>query len=211
MIIADSFLWLHLPKTGGTSVQQLFRELAIPGITVDPDDTRAKHDSVALRESRGTWRAGHRRRFINARRLRSWLLSDWHHKRRHMNLPDLPFTPVRSGLFFSLRLGGVWVAADWWLHYFAVDESVTALRLEHLAEDLNRHLLPLLPPGTAALPLLPRENARPAEASTPTQASGEIFGPADLERIAAVNPRWSAWEQRLYGDVQAPPAEEATP
>ncbi len=197
MIVADSFLWLHLPKTGGTSMNRLFLDRAIPGIAVDPDDIPAKHDSVPRREHRGPWRAGGRRRFITARRLADWLVSDWQHKRRHMGLPDLDFAPVRCGLSYSLRLGGTWVAADWWLQYFEVDERVTALRLEHLAPDLNRHLLPLLPAGTPAFAELPRENSRPAGSQAPA------FSAADLERIAAVNPRWSAWERQVYGPADA--------
>ena len=195
MIIADHFLWLHLPTSGGTSINRLFNELALPGVHVDDDATSWKHDSVALRESRGSWRAGDRRRFITARRLESWLISDWHHKRRHMNLPDLDFEPVRSGLFYSLRLGGVWVAADWWLHYFELDERVTALRLEFLSTDLQRHLWPLLPHGTPAVRVLPHENAQAPAAV----AAHPAFSAADRIRIAAVNPRWHAWERRLYG------------
>lgn len=204
MIIAERFLWLHLPKTGGTSMNRLFREWAIPGISIDPDGERAKHDSIALREARGDWRAGSRRRFITIRRLDSWLLSDWQHKRRHMSLPDLAFEPVQQGLFYSLRLGGVWVAADWWLRYFELDEQVTTLRLEHIAEDLNHHLLPLLPAGTPAVQAetLPQENAAPAPID-----SGSSFGrsaPKALptESLYAVNPLWAAWEERVYGGRQ---------
>ncbi len=193
MIIADSFLWLHLPKSGGTSTNRLFRERALAGVIVDADDASHKHDSIALRESRGSWRAGQRRRFITARRLEHWLISDWQHKRRHMNLPELPFEPVRSGLFYSLRLGGTWVAADWWLQYFEVDERITALRLEHLQEDLNRHLLPLLPAGTAPFAKPPRENAKPAVINSSPALTND-----DRTHIAAVNPRWRAWEQRVY-------------
>lgn len=196
MIIADAFLWLHLPKTGGTSMNRLFRERALAGVSVDPDDTPQKHDSIALRESRCPWRAGDRRRFITARPLPHWLISDWQHKRRHMNLPELPFEPVRSGLFYSLRLGGTWVAADWWLHYFEVDEQVTALRLEHLQHDLNHHLLPLLPAGTAPFTTPPRENAKPANTTATATFTGD-----DLARIAAVNPRWSAWERQVYREA----------
>jgi hypothetical protein len=200
MIIADAFLWLHLPKTGGTSINRLFRDRQLPGLHVDPDDTAQKHDSVSLRESRGGWRAGSRRRFITSRRLEHWLISDWQHKRRHMNLADLDFEPVRSGLFYSLRLGGTWVAADWWLQYFQVDETVTALRLEQLQADLNSQLLPLLPEGTPSFSSLPRENTKPSSASL-AQPS---FSAEDLQRIAAVNPRWNHWQQRVYGQPITP-------
>ncbi len=194
MIIADAFLWLHLPKTGGTSMNRLFHERGISGVEVDNDSTSLKHDSVDLRESRGSWRANSRQRFITSRRLEDWLISDWEHKRRHMQLPDLDFEPVRSGLFYSLRLGGTWVAADWWLQYFDVDEHVTALRLEALHDDLNRLLLPLLPNNTAPFEAPPRENARPER-----HATNLTFSDAELERIAAVNPRWNTWQKKVYG------------
>ena len=193
MIIGERFLWLHLPKTGGTSMNRLFRERALVGVEVDGDDTSSKHDSVTLRESSSSWQAGKRQRFITARRLDAWLISDWQHKRRHMNLPDLEFEPVRSGLFYSLRLGGTWVAADWWLQYFELDEHVTALRLEHLCDDLNRQLLPLLPAGTAPFQTPPRENAKPAAINAAPE-----FTASDRARIRAVNPRWSAWEAQVY-------------
>ena len=194
MIVGNSFIWLHLPKTGGTSMNRLISERFFPGVAVDPDETHEKHDSVPLRESRASWQAGDRRRFITARRLESWLISDWQHKRRPMNLPDLDFEPVRSGLYYSLRLGGIWVAADWWLQYFEVDERVTALRLEHLQDDLNRHLLPLLPAGTMPFKRPPRENRKP----TAMTADEPIFSAEDQQRIMAVNPLWSSWQQQLY-------------
>lgn len=195
MIIADDFLWLHLPKTGGTSMNRLFRESEVAGIQIDPDHSSEKHDSVELRERRGSWRAGNRRRFITVRRLEAWLISDWEHKRRHMYLPDLDFSPVKCGLFYSLRLGGVWVAADWWLHYFNFDEHCTALRLEYLTTDLNQHLLPLLPAGTQQFSQLPMENSKPSKA-----ASSTLLRDFDYEQIRAVNPLWSTWEDQLYGN-----------
>jgi len=195
LIESPAFIWLHLPKTGGTSFNQLFRQQHLPECTVDPDHLDSKHDSIAIRESKSSWRAGQRPRFITSRRLEHWLISDWQHKRRHMNLPDLDFEPVRSGLFYSLRLGGTWVAADWWLQYFGVDEKVTALRLEHLQDDLNDLLLPLLPAGTPQFGALPRVNAKPSSANRNQPSLNQD----DLARITAVNPRWNHWQQRLYG------------
>lgn len=180
-------------------MNRLFRERQLAGVEVDSDNTPAKHDSIALREQRSDWQAGQRRRFITARRLEAWLISDWQHKRRHMNMPELDFTPVRCGLFYSLRLGGIWVAADWWLQYFELDQHMDSLRLEVLHEDLNRLLLPLLPEGTAPFESPPRENSRPAN-----QNDKPTFSPADLQRIAAANPRWNAWQQQVYGEGIAP-------
>lgn len=171
----------------------LFRELALPGVVVDPYEP-LMHDSVELRESRSPWRSGNRRRFITARRLDQWLISDWEHKRRRMGCPLLDFEPVRSGLFYSLRLGGTWVAADWWLQYFQVDDRVTALRLEHLEQDLNQHLLPVLPQHTPPFRDLPRANRK-----LNAVATQPLFTELDQERIASVNPRWAAWQQQLYG------------
>ena len=194
MIIAERFLWLHLPKTGGTSMNRLFRDRTDAGVQIDPDDTPAKHDSVALREERSSWRCADQQRFITFRSLESWLISDWNHKRRHLQTPDLDFNPVRSGLFYSLRLGGTWVAADWWLQYFELDQTFTALRLESLHDDLNRLLLPLLPEGTAPFNPPPRTNSRPN-----SQSASVGFSQDDRRRIAAVNPRWDAWQTKVYG------------
>ena len=195
MITSNQFIWLHLPKTGGTSTARLFRSLGIPGINVDPDEIDAKHESIQhrYRLQDGSLKAESRATIITSRRLANWLLSDWHHKTRKMRL-ELPFNPVKSGLFYSLRLGGTWVAADYWIHYFNVTSCRHTIRLENLEEDSNRYILPLLPTGTKPLKF-PRSNANQY-----SQEIEDFFGKLDLNRIYENNPAWAAWEKEIYGN-----------
>ena len=91
MLISTNFVWLHLPKTGGTSTAKLFREINIPDIAIDPDDVDMKHESIENRLKSNTV-AKHKKIIITTRRLTSWLLSDWHHKTKKWAL-DFQFNP----------------------------------------------------------------------------------------------------------------------
>lgn len=173
----------------------IFRQRAINGIHIDDDATSDKHDSIAIREGRIGISFIKQQRFITIRRLENWLVSDWYHKRSHMGLKDLSFEPVRGGLFYSLRLGGIWVAADWWLNYFQVDACTHILRLEYLAEDLNAKLLPLLPKKTDPFVTTLHYNQKRGAA---TRANEILFDENDLKRQAETNPRWSSLQKSLY-------------
>ena len=193
MITSDTITWLHLPKTGGTSTAQLFRKLNLPGISVDPDDEDAKHESISSRLGQIKPNPTSTT-IITSRRLASWLLSDWHHKTVKMGL-SLPFNPVKSGLFYSLRLGGTWVAADYWVHYFNAKSCTHTVRLEHLEEDSNKYVLPLLPNGTKSLSF-PLSNTNQY-----SQKIEDFFSDRDLKRIYDNNPAWTGWEEKIYGNL----------
>ncbi|WP_186480320.1 hypothetical protein [Synechococcus sp. NOUM97013] len=193
MITGNDFIWLHLPKTGGTSTARLFRELKFPCINIDPDDVDAKHESIQTR-FKSINVLSSKKSIITTRRLARWLLSDWHHKTKKMGL-EIPFEPVRSGLFYSLRLGGTWVAADYWIHYFNATSCTHTVRLEHLEEDSNRYVLPLLPKGTIPL-RFPNQNTNQY-----SRKIEDFFGKRDLNRIYENNPAWTAWEEKIYGNL----------
>ena len=193
MIISSKFIWLHLPKTGGTSTARLFRSLNIAEIEVDPDEVDRKHESINNRLNSNINRRSEST-IITTRRLVSWLLSDWHHKTKKMGL-ELPFNPVKSGLFYSLRLGGTWVAADYWVHYFGATSCTHTVRLEHLEEDSNRYVLPLLPKGTNPLKF-PHSNSNQY-----SQKIEDFFSEHDLNRIYENNPAWTSWEKEVYGNL----------
>lgn len=193
MLISSNFIWLHLPKTGGTSTARLFRQLNIPGISIDPDHVDKKHQSIQDRLENFTQEED-KKVIITSRRLTSWLLSDWHHKTKKMGI-NLPFDPVKSGLFYSLRLGGTWVAADYWVHYFNAKSCTHTVRLEHLEEDSNKYVLPLLPNGTKSLSF-PLSNTNQY-----SQKIEDFFSDRDLKRIYDNNPAWTGWEEKIYGNL----------
>ncbi len=192
MIVGPSFIWLHLPKTGGTSTARLFRELSLEDVFIDADETDSKHDAWSLRSKQTNLDKDNKKAFITLRQLPGWLISDWHHKTISMGL-ELPFEPVRSGLFYSLRLGGTWVAADYWLHYFAIQECDAVVRLEHLEDDANRLIHPLLPEGIPKLSFL-NHNAKHYP-----RKLGRYFNSHDIRRIYENNPFWRLWENKAYG------------
>ena len=193
MIEGPNFVWLHLPKTAGTSTAQLFRELNLSGVSVDPDHIDRKHESIQNRLK--SFKSNpDKARIITTRRLASWLLSDWHHKTKKMGL-KIPFGPAKSGLFYSLRLGGTWVSADYWIHYFNARSCTHTVRVEHLQEDSNRYVLPLLPKGTK---LLKFSQQNTNEYSHKIE---DFFGRSDLKRIYNNNPAWTAWEKEMYGST----------
>ena len=194
MIYNDNFVWLHLPKTGGTTVHNVFKDMGIPGLHVDNNNSKTKHDSLHQRERTG-WKAGKRKPFITIRRLEDWLISDWMHKKTWMGLNDLPIEPVQSGLFYSLRLGGTWVAADWWIQYFQIDDSFTFLRLEHLEDDINEKLLHYVTDKTEALQIKAHDNKN--QNRNRITKSHQI-DPINLDRIKITNPKWASIEAILY-------------
>ncbi len=192
MISNKKFVWLHLPKTGGTSTARSFRNMHIAGVHVDPETEDMKHESIEARFGLANTQTN-RLTIITSRRLVHWLLSDWHHKTIKMGL-DLPFAPTTSGLFYSLRLGGTWVAADYWLRYFKATSCDRVVRLEHLEEDSNKLVLPLLPAGTPNLKF-PDKNRNKYN-----RKMEHFFSTRDLNRIYSNNPIWSAWEEKIYGN-----------
>lgn len=192
MIIGDRFIWLHLPKTGGTSTSRLFAELGIPSIVADDQSLDSKHESIEARLPDWEFDVQSKPIFITLRRLPQWLLSDWHHKRLKMGL-EIPFEPVKSGLFYSLRLGGVWVAADYWMRYFRIERCSDVIRLEHLEEDVHQKIARLLPSSTPPL-CFPKDNV-----NRYSRDLTEYFSSGDLGRIYASNPIWQQQEQQAYG------------
>jgi|GEM_PF-916927 hypothetical protein len=79
MVIADDFVWAHLPKTGGNSTSEMFH---LVGAADGIDDLRSpsKHESFEQRQANsGADLTVNRKRIMNIRRLPHWLLSRAQH------------------------------------------------------------------------------------------------------------------------------------
>ena len=197
MIWNEQFVWLHMPKTGGTTMSRIFRNIDDSTLNIDDNSKDKKHDSEYDRKKRdNTWNIGIRRRIINIRRLSSWLISDWKHKREHMQLPNLSFEPVKCGLFYSIKLGGVWVTADYWLKYFKIDEQTQILRLEYLENDFKKYIYPLTKPRNNTIEFNRKDNS--IELHEKQAKLYNITNQSDLNTIYRNNPYWAEIEDRLY-------------
>lgn len=182
-------------------MNSMFRSFNSKTITIDNDGSPGKHDSIALRQTRrnDNWGVNGKTTVINYRPIESWLYSDWKHKRRHLEFANLDFEPVRAGLFYSLRLGGTWVAADWWIEYFQIKENTVSLRLSNLEADINSKLLPLLRKDgiNGQISNVPHLNNNQDDLLLE-----QVFNDEDRRRINSVNPKWMEWQNRVVQENQ---------
>ena len=197
MIITPHLAWVHLPKTAGTTTDQLFVASGIPLLWHDSQATPVKHLPPGEHPSQAELPLAGRQPVANFRRLPHWLLSNYHHKLQHMGL-QLEAAPMRQGLFWRERQQQ-WFPADWWLERFGIDERWTLLRVEQLKADFLACLQRHEPIGRIArwrVRLVGAQNR-----SSYTRALDPWFSPADLEILYGANPRWAALERQLYGDL----------
>lgn len=135
MITHRNFLWFHLPRTGGTTTAAWLRavnEALLLGALIDPDEQPKKHDNRLIRELRGTPGLSRRSVAMNMRSLPEWLFSNYKFARRKGLA--VPLDRYLKGEYFSLRVGA-WCPADWWLHYFGVEDITHFLWVDRLEAD----------------------------------------------------------------------------
>lgn len=194
MILSPRLIWLHLPRTGGTSTVQVFRD-AVTNLpqafqsewSIDDDSLRAKHDNLAIRSMRLGLDPRATRMAMNFRPLDDWMLSNWKWARAQgLNVDRSRY---QNGEFFSLRLGK-WCRADWWLDYFDLTDSIQLIRLTHLEEDLSE----LMEWAGLKLPVeevVPRLNG--LSSSDGEQAQG-FCSELAMER----NPIWMKYQRKMW-------------
>lgn len=200
MIWHNDFVWLHLPRAGGTATANWVREIfqrnnshagsALARVSVDDDLLRQKHDNLLTREIRFGEISGCRSVVMNFRRLDEWLLSNFKFaKAAGMNVS---LERYLAGEYFSLRLGN-WCLADWWLHYFEMERVSHYFRLDRLEEDWRQFLQDTVGLEIPACHNIVKMNQAP-ECAECWPALHEGCWRVAYEK----NPAWTKLEQQIF-------------
>jgi hypothetical protein len=81
------------------------------------------------------------------------------------------------------------------MRYFRIENCSGVIRLEHLEEDVQQKIVPLLPPQTPPLNF-PKDNVNHY-----SRDLTDYFRSSDIRRIYCNNPIWKQQEQEAYGRI----------
>jgi hypothetical protein len=189
VISGPGFIWLHLPKTGGTAVYSYLKQHVGHRLDMvfDPVDPMW-HDTL---EKRGLTANG-RAVICNIRRLPTWLLSRVYFETDRN--PHLYPTRNQFRVGRYLEESGEENYADITMRVYS-PEVTDWIRSEDLGHEVARVLGRFLelPPDP-----IPRLN----ETAVPYIKSVSFyFTPRELKRLYRKNPVWASVERAVYGDI----------
>jgi hypothetical protein len=195
MIVGETFVWAHIPKTGGDATTTMIRQVPRLVVMSDHPFDHAKHLSLDLR--RGS--IDGKLLAANIRRLPSWAVSYMHHRAQFGLWPDYEPQGRRS----SRAVAGE-SAADQWLADVIGDYEIDFwIRQEHLVDDLVRFLrdaAELTSAEEAAIRSVGLVNeAHSTRFRSWRQSPKRFFSRRQIARLYANNPRWAAIERSVYG------------
>lgn len=197
MIVSSNLVWYHLPKTAGTTTDQLFVSSGIPLIWKDNQSSHLKHLPLIEHPSLDHIPFEGKQPVVNFRRLPLWLVSNYQHKLQRMGL-QLSSDPLKQGLFWRDRQKQ-WLHADWWIKRFGINSSWSFLRVESLKVDFLSCLATYEPISLRKQFQVRIVSSR--NKSDYNRALSKWFEPQDLFRIYEANPLWASLEKQLYGSL----------
>ncbi|PYF11819.1 hypothetical protein C8J30_102129 [Rhodobacter viridis] len=201
MIIGPDFIWLHVPKCGGTSIERTLRQAFAhrKDIHFDVKDIKNTdangrvlwHHTIPMRQEHdSTFDPAGKKVVAAIRRLPAWLLSRVHYE---VNRTKGAVCPKREQLLRGefLERNGALNSVENVMRRFnrpTVDEWV---RVENMEEDLKRIF---------ALPDLKLIHANEGKIEYVRNLSF-WFTPEELRELYAANPTWASIERRVYGKL----------
>lgn len=194
MIVGPDWIWLHVPKSGGTAAEKILHKTFGSRHDVVFDPVGANHP-VIWHHSIGR-RIAHdpsfditgKRIIAGIRRLPDWILSRVHYEANRSNI-----VPTREQMVEGkfLEANGYVHHADRMLREFNMPEVDHWIRLEHMAADMSEAL-------RCEIAEVPRVNENKIRY---VRDISFWFTPAELTRLYESNPIWAGIEERIYGNL----------
>ena len=197
MIVSNKLVWYHLPKTAGTTTDQLFEASGIHLSWKDSQSSYLKHLPPRDHPNCELIPFAGKQPVVNFRRLPFWLVSNYQHKIQRMGL-QLSIDPMKRGLFWRDR-DNQWLPADWWIYRLGIDTSWSFLRVESLKLDFLACLASFEPISLRKQFKVRLVSSRNKSKYNRTLA--KWFDSQDLSRIYEANPLWTNLEQQVYGSL----------
>ena len=205
MIVGPDWIWLHVPKCGGTAVEQVLRKAfrRRRDVVFDRVGRRSPviwhHSLRRRREFDPDFDPSGKRVIGCIRRLPSWLLSRVHFEAERSKLIPTREQFLRGEFYEST---GYLSKADRMIREFDPPRVDHWIRVEHMVEDLSESF-------GLKLRSIPRVN----EGKMPFIKDISLwFTPEELRGLYAANPIWAALERQVYGSLPIDdPAPDLTP
>lgn len=205
MIVSEDWIWLHMPKCGGTTVEAVLHSQydTAPGMMFDetgPGRLYSVHDSIANRQAQcPEFDPAGRPVYAVIRRLPHWILSRVHFQleRSATGSPQVTRAQLCVGKYRQLpRRGGParLRSADQTVAKY-VDEVTEWMTLEALSADMLR---------VFGIDMSAMKKEKTTKNVSPVGYVRDLnfwFRPKEIERLYEANPVWAALEERVYGNL----------
>ena len=202
MVISDDFIWLHFPKTAGTSTEKVLRKLFGKVKTVHFDKIDHHHiiwhHTIAKRRAHDPdFSPSGKKLICGFRRLPHWLLSRIYFEYSRNPQRIVTRDMLLRGQFFEAK--GDLNNADVYARRYSPDVTHW-IRTEHLVDDFYAVFGPL---SGVKQPRIEKYFAK-GKNRTKVNYIKDIqfyFSAAELAQLYACNPLWARIEQEIYGNL----------
>jgi hypothetical protein len=213
MIWGKGFVWTHIGRTGGYTVDRMCRILEDPEIHLDPLDGEwsrwKRHQTIEQREAAtGLDLKTGKSRLTGFRRLPSWLLSFAEYKKKNEGL-DFTDEQLTRGMLRvetrDLATGRLDPTrpedfhADSVLRYYDVPGMDGWLRTEHLPDDF----MTLMARWYTITPAQEQQIRAARENGNQYRDLWSRFSREQVRKMYESCPVWTELERKLYGDLLA--------
>ena len=204
MIQGSDFIWQHLPKCAGHTVEMALRAglLGRRDINFDPrfPEYIGWHDGLRSRAWRDPAFNPDGKTVISGfRRLPHWILSRVHYEASRPPYRCATRDMVRRGAYFE-QTGEVFTADSLLQHYVFPEHTQQWIRVEHMLEDFRSVFSSVIGARMPAAEWQLRQVRNQTQIRY-LEAVEFHFTQEDLVALYDANPLWASLERELYGST----------